>query len=268
MIAAIVRGFASVITVLTAVIITGLNGETATTKVLAATISAAVIIGLEFAVRLAPRYSTRVRRALDERFVWEGVWVQTVTERRIKGGDSAPAARNDFSVFRVVYDSHVGYLLEGRAFDDTGFEIAQWRSIESATFSWSGRRLSYIWGGKAWQDPDDPVRHGLGTMLLLAGEDDAGIGDVEHVKKEISMSVKLERVNEEMLAQPQFQGAFTLKGLERDEARRRFAKVWATARDEPAATTSVVPSANARRDREAHSQPRARPESSGSQTRT
>ena len=69
MVASIVRGIGSVLTVVVVILVSTRVGEAATAKVLAAAISAAVIISLEWFVRWSPMHVKWARRRLDERSV-------------------------------------------------------------------------------------------------------------------------------------------------------------------------------------------------------
>ena len=193
MVASVVRGIGSVLTVLVAILVTTRAGETATAKVVAAAFSAAVLIALEWFVRWSPRHLQWARRHLDERSVWTGVWVQTVTDAWSASGRE-DENHNNFSVFRVLYGADSGYVLVGRAYDDAGNEVAEWESTEGATFSTDGRRLSYTWQGKT-REPGggvDPERTGLATMKLRPGESDNGTGDVQHVGINRQLDVEFE----------------------------------------------------------------------------
>jgi hypothetical protein len=230
MVASVVRGLGSVLTVVVAILVTTRAGETATAKVLAAALSAAVLVGLEWFVRWSPRHLGWARRHLDERAVWTGVWVQTVVEAWSTTGREDDN-RNSFSVFRVVYGPETGYSLVGRAYDDDGAEVAEWESTEGATFSRDGRRLSYMWRGKTWDgDTVDPGRTGLATMQLRPGESDNGTGEVQHVGINRQLDVELERVTDAFLRSTGLAGTFTVAGLEGDGERRRFARALARAR--------------------------------------
>ena len=78
MFASVVRSVGSVVTVVIAILVTTRAGVMGAAKVLAAAISAAVLVALEWFVRWSPRHLKWARRHLDERSVWTGVWVQTV----------------------------------------------------------------------------------------------------------------------------------------------------------------------------------------------
>ena len=231
MVASVVRGIGSVLTVLVAILVTTRAGETATAKVVAAAFSAAVLIALEWFVRWSPRHLQWARRHLDERSVWTGVWVQTVTDAWSATGREDDN-QNNFSVFRVLYGADTGYVLVGRAYADDGTEVAEWESTEGATFSRDGRRLSYTWQGKT-REPGggvDPERTGLATMKLRPGESNNGTGDVQHVGINRQLDVEFERVAAAMLRSTGLDQAFTLPALDGDGERRRFAVAFAQAR--------------------------------------
>lgn len=223
MVASVVRGIGSVLTVVVAILVTTRAGETATGKIVAALISACVLVGLEWIVRWAPVHLEWARLRLDERAVWTGVWVQTVVGAWSDSGEET-GNRNNFSVFRVVYDPDSGYLLVGRAYDDGGAEVAEWESTEGATFSRDGRRMSYVWHGKTWHDGSmDPDRTGLATFTLRPGETDNGTGEVQHVGLNRQLEVQLERVTAAYLRSTGLDSTFSVAGLKGDGERRRFA---------------------------------------------
>ena len=231
MAASIVRGVGSVLTVIVAILVTTRVGEAATAKILAAVISAAVLISLEWFVRWSPMHIQWARHRLDERSVWTGVWVQTVVEAWSTEGRETNN-RNSFSVFRVVYGGpEAGYTLVGRAYDSGGTEVAEYESTEGATFSKDGKRLSYIWRGKTWEgDGIDPLRTGLATMQLRPGEKDNGTGEVQHVGSNRQLDVEFERVTAAFLRRTGLDGTFDVASLQADEERRRFAEALALAR--------------------------------------
>lgn len=240
MVASMVRGIGSVLTVVVAILVTTRVGETATAKILATAISAAVLIVLEWFVRWSPRHLQWARRRLDERSRWTGVWVQTVAQAWSTAGKEADN-RNNFSVFRVMYDPETGYTLVGRAYDNEGCEVAEWESTEGATFSKDGRRLSYMWRGKTWEGKGiDPERTGLATMKLRPGESDNGTGEVQHVGINRQLDVEFERVTAAFLRSTGLDGTFTLPALSGDGERRRFAMALARTRaaDQSSTTTS------------------------------
>ena len=244
MVASVVRGIGSVLTVLVAILVTTNVGGTATGKVLAATISAAVLIGLEWFVRWSPQHLQWARRHLDERATWIGIWVQRITDTRSTSG-RVEDSRNDFSVFRITYQD--GYHLFGRAFDHDGNLVALWRSTEDATFSKDGRRMSYVWQGSTTELGEfDPQRTGLATMMLNPGEADNGTGQVQHVDINRRLDFELERVTEHYLRNKRLDESFPLAALDGDDARRDFGKAlaeaWKAAGQSPTTTSTSNPS--------------------------
>jgi hypothetical protein len=246
MVASVVRGIGSVLTVVVAILVTTRAGETATAKILTAAISATVLVTLEWVVRWSPMHLQWARRHLDERSVWTGVWVQTVNEAWSATGKEKEN-HNSFSVFRVLYGPDTGYSLVGRAYDNDGNEVAEWESTEGATFSRDGRRLSYTWQGKVWDvDGIDPERTGLATNKLRPGEKDNGTGEVQHVGINRQLYVELERVTAAFLRSTGLYDLFSLPALNGDAERRRFAKALAQARSADQSSTKTSASESSR----------------------
>ena len=221
MIAPVVRGIGSVLTVVVAILVTTRVGETASARILGAALSAVVLIALEWFIQWSPRRLTWARDRLDARAVWTGVWVQQVILAWSTAGVDA-GNRNRLSVFRVVYDD--GYWLIGRAYDTAGLAWADWESRKPATFSKNGREMSYEWTGIALDGSGPaPDRTGLSRLALDPGDKDHGSGQVQHVMGNLELKVKVERINDSYLRKKGLGDRFTVAALEDEEARQEFA---------------------------------------------
>jgi len=200
MVAPVLRGLASVLTVMVAIAVTNIWGDTAG-KLAAAVIGAALIISIEWFVQWSPKHVQWIRALLDPRAIWTGVWVQdvrTVTDSLGRHPDDPNAC----SVLRIDYKNGEGYWVQGNAYDADGVEVAHYESLGLPTFTKDGRTMSYVWQGDSNAPDGEPVstiRTGLATMTLDEGEKNTGNGRVQHVGMNRELVISLERVTVEYL---------------------------------------------------------------------
>lgn len=207
MMAPVLRGLASTLTVLIAIAVTNRWGDNAG-KVAAAVIGAALIVFIEWFVQWSPKHLQWARALLDPRATWTGVWVQYVKTVTDSAG-LHPDDPNACSVLRIDYKNGEGYWIQGNVYDREGAEIAKFKSQGLPTFTKDGRTVSYVWEGDVVVGDSGPVttsRAGLATVSLDEGEKNIGDGRVQHVGMNRELVVRLERVTDDYLRQHQIQG--------------------------------------------------------------
>lgn len=202
MMASVLRGIASTLTVLLAIAVTDEWGDNAG-KVAAAVIGAALIVMIEWFVQWSPKHLRWARGLLDPRARWTGIWIQyvkTVTDAAGRHPDDSNAC----SVFRIDYENGEGYWVQGNAYDRDGSEVAYYKSQGNPTFTKDGKTMSYVWTGDSIASDSGPItteREGLARMSLDEGETDAGSGRVQHVGMDRELTVTFERVTDDFLKQ-------------------------------------------------------------------
>lgn len=189
--------------VVAAVTVTALLGDTTASKMIAAVLASAAALGVESLLLWAPRRSELARRWLDPHAVWLGTWVQVVKHVRQDGG-SPTGVRNALGLFRVVYDQdQQAYVVRGLAFDAEGRRHSEWRSAREfgVVISKSGFKMSYDWQGRLLLGDS---RSGL-TYLVL-DDVDSGSGRVDHVAMRIEFEFDVYRLTAAWLAKQGVEG--------------------------------------------------------------
>ena len=184
------RAFSTVATVIIAVAVSATIGESATGKVWAAILIAAVIAAVEWLLIWTPKHSAVARKLLDPRAKMVGIWVQNV-DRVFHGQED-----NRFSIFWLDHQDSGDYDINGFAYNPEGVEHARWWSDGIPEFGKDGRSMTYRWKGTVMENggnDDSPDRTGVASMT------DGGTGRVEHVGMNLDLEVSFERVTTKWL---------------------------------------------------------------------
>ena len=218
--AAVLRGIASVVTVLLAIAVSDAQGDNAG-KIATALIGSLFIVLIEWFVRWSPEHLRWARALFDPRARWTGLWVQEVTLVTDSKG-LHPHDDNACSVFSVDYAQDSGYGVDGVAYDPHGVAVARYQSQGFSAFTKDGRTMSYVWTGDVLRP-----RRGLASThrtglasLRLKSDRRTGEGRVQHVGLNREFLVSITRVDEKYLAANGLN--FTLKSLHDDQTRLLF----------------------------------------------
>ena len=200
-------------------------------------LAALVMLAVELALTQGPRHSAWLRRWLDPRAAFEGLWLQEV----IGGGENA------LGVFAMDYEADSdAYTLAGRAYSRDGTRWARW----SATHLFIDKRqlrVTYRFEG----DLLGPLpaaqsdKSGLTVMTLrrppALALPMAGDGEVLHVGEEKRLKFQLHRVTPALLAGLGL--PFTLRDLRLDARgeEQRLVVAWLKARPAAPARASSRP---------------------------
>ena len=169
-----------------------------------------VMLAVELALSQGPKHSAWLRRWLDPRAAFEGVWLQET----IGGIDGA------LSIFSMDYDGESdSYTLEGNAYSLDGRLGARWKSTH-VFIDARQLRTTYRWTG----DVVGPVpasesdKSGLAEMTLRKPPafslPRAGDGQVVHVGEAKRIKFRLRRVTTALIAELGL--PFTLRELRLD----------------------------------------------------
>jgi hypothetical protein len=199
-----VKAAQSAVAVLAGILTNWWLGDGNLAKLLAVGVAAVAAMGIEYALAVAPKRSRLLRRLLDRRAVFEGVWLQDVKKVFSKGGLSD---LNTFAIFTVTYYNQK-YAVEGRAYDESGKELARWKSNEPVHFSSDDHSMTYLWSGTYLKksheaqnadSQEGPNRMGFGQMTLTTR--DAGNGRIDHVAEDVMLVIDIERVTPPMVSE-------------------------------------------------------------------
>jgi hypothetical protein len=225
MVAVLFRGFSTVVTVVIAVIVSAVWGDSTAGKIWAAVIIAAVIGLVEWMLIWAPKHWAVARRILDPRSVMTGVWIQDVVAVFPHGARSINEEQNRFAVFWVDYQLPDGYMVRGFAYDQHGVEYARWRSEGSPEFTRDGRSMTYRFSGTVTMDKS--TRDAEHDRIGFANVDlRAGTGRVDHVAMTVSLRFDVWRVTTPWLKEVGL-GQFRPSQLEEAAERKQFAAAFA-----------------------------------------
>ena len=160
------------------------------------TLAGLVMLAVELALTQGPRHSAWLRRWLDPRAAFEGVWLQEV----IGGTDNA------LSIFAMDYEPESdSYTLAGHAYSLDGTRWARWASTHvfidkrqlRATYRWKGDMIAPV----AISESD---KSGLAEMTLRRPPPlslpTSGDGDVVHVGEAKRIKFRLRRVTTPLIA--------------------------------------------------------------------
>jgi hypothetical protein len=183
------------------IIIAGKNAG----EVLGAAAAAAIVLTIEIALIQGPKYSTWLRRWLDQRAAFEGFWLQDVIETQ---GD------NVLGVFSLDYDRDKdSFNVVGRAYaadaalDDANFaDVLPSREWRSTHMFIERLKASYRWKGDVLKGVESPVpKEGL-TDLELRGPPPpslalpmVGQGRVTHIGEPRTVAFGLRRITNRQL---------------------------------------------------------------------
>jgi len=215
--------------VVVAILVSRRFGDSSTARDLTVFITSAVVLLFEWLLIWAPKRSAWVRRFLDERARFSGVWIQEV--KRVYGSAGAEQDYpNRFGILSIDYDKDAdNYNVNGTAYTDSGDEHARWESDPVVHFSKNGRSMTYQWKGAITAEPpqsmeaDDPRRNGF-TKLTLSS-DNGGFGRVDHVAVNVIIEFNFTRITAEWLAENKLSGK--PETLSNPSRRDKFAKAFA-----------------------------------------
>lgn len=158
-----------------------------------------LVLFVELALTQGPKHSARLRRWLEPRSVFEGVWLQDVFEG-VWLQDAVEGPRgNAVGVFSLDYvRGHDEFSVRGSAYSAEGLRSATWHSTHmfidagslKATYSWSGERLG--------QPTPAADKSGITELVLrrppVFSLPVTGDGRVSHVGEETRMKFQMRRV--------------------------------------------------------------------------
>ena len=169
-----------------------------------------VMLAVELALSQGPKHSAWLRRWLDPRAAFEGVWLQ----ENLSGTDSP------LSIFSMDYDGESdSYTLEGNAYSLDGRLGARWKSTHvfidkrqlRTTYRWTGDVIGPAPGSES-------DKSGLAEMTLrkppALSLPRTGDGQVVHVGEANRKQFRLRRVTTPLLAELGL--PFTLRELRLD----------------------------------------------------
>jgi len=180
-----------------------------------ATAAGLIVLVIEIALNEGPKHSRWLRRWLDPRAAFEGVWLQDVFE-----GQSG----NALGMFYLDYERGAdSFAVLGYAFSDDARPFAKWTSTHM--FVDAGRlKATYRWEGEMLDNRPTPdiEKSGLTDLELrrppVLSVPKSGEGRVKHVGEGTRVKFRLRRVTNELLHDLGL--PFTLRHLrinERDE---------------------------------------------------
>ena len=154
-----------------------------------------VMLAVELALTQGPRHSAWLRRWLDPRAAFEGVWLQ----------DVAGGTENALGIFSMDYLPETdSYELTGHAYSRTGERWAKWKATHmfidrhalQATYRWEGDVLAPV-------PASESDKSGLTTLTLrrppALSLPMSGDGEVFHVGEARRIKFRLRRVTRQLL---------------------------------------------------------------------
>lgn len=216
------RAFSTVVTVVIAVGVAAQAGETASGKIWAAVLIAAVVGLVEWLLVWAPKHSALARRLLDPRAQMVGVYVQDVKMMFGTGRGARPD--NRFAVFWVDARGDGEYGVTGFAYNSAGGRYADFRSEGMPEFSKDGLSMTYRWDGEFLNDSDDgqaPDSKGVAQVDLHSCT-----GRVDNVGMDLALLFDLHRVDRAWLDTIGL-GQLDPSSLKRADGRDEFARAYA-----------------------------------------
>jgi hypothetical protein len=214
--------------VVVAILVSRRFGDSSIARDLTVLITSAVVLLFEWLLIWTPKHSASVRRFLDERARFSGVWLQEV--KKVYGSKGVERDYpNRFGIVSIDYDKDVdNYNVNGTAYTDSGDEHARWDSEPVVHFSKNGRSMTYQWKGAITSESqsmeaDDPRRDGFTTLILSS--DNGGRGRVDHVAVNVIIEFNLTRITAEWLAENKLSGK--PETLSNPSHRDKFAKAFA-----------------------------------------
>lgn len=154
-----------------------------------------LILAIELGLTQGPKHSKLLRRWLDPRAAFEGIWLQDVVEGQ---------AGNQVGVFSVDYDREGGtFSVSGHAYSADGQQWAKWNSthmfIDAAHL-----KATYLWDGEVLRMPTPETdKSGLTELQLrrppVFSLPMTGDGSVSHVGERTRLKFRLQRVTNTLL---------------------------------------------------------------------
>ena len=226
----ILRAVNAIFAVAVAILVSQRFGDSGVGKMLTVLITATVVAFFEWLLIWAPKHFPSIRRFLDPRSIFAGVWIQDVV--RVYGKDGP---KQDFpnrgAVLSISYREPIdNYRVEGTAYDDSGNEHSRWESTEVIHFAKDGRSVTYEWSGTVTNltvGREDPRRTGFCHMTLSSA--DGGRGRVDHVAVDVLLEFNLTRVTQSWLHWNKLD-RFRLEDLYNPNDRDQFAVALANSR--------------------------------------
>ena len=164
--------------------------------VIGGAVTALLVLVVETALTQGPKYSTWLRRWLDPRAAFEGVWLQEVFEGQ---------EDNKIGVFSVHYErERDSFAVSGRAYSGNGQQWAKFNSTHM--FIDKGRlKATYLWEGQV-RGPlptPDAEKSGLTELELrrppVLALPMTGDGQVSHVGENRLVKFRLHRLTKGVL---------------------------------------------------------------------
>ena len=188
---------APVLTLYFALKFAGLSiGNTQVGDILAGMAAGLAVLAVEIGVSKGPRFSAPVRRLLDSRAAFEGVWVQEVYLGQ---------AGNDYGIFLFQYLAESdSYSVHGHAYSSNGKRWARWKST-NLFFNKQRHQVTYLWEGELLESQSTPANEKSGLTRLELRHPGAlrrpmsGEGDVSHLLEGTRVKFRLRRVSNSML---------------------------------------------------------------------
>jgi len=165
-------------------------------RVVAGSAAGLTVIAIELCVSLGPRYSRVLRRWLDPRSAFEGIWLQDIRQGQ---------PGNDLAIFLFTYiPAKDTFAVHGHCYSANGQQWANWESTR-LFFDDPGRKVTYLWKGAllGGRPTPDAEKAGLTELTLrVSGAMSLpihGEGRVSHVLEATTVKFELRRVTREML---------------------------------------------------------------------
>ncbi|HJV59714.1 MAG TPA: hypothetical protein VJ743_02155 [Albitalea sp.] len=156
--------------------------------------AALVMLAVELGLTRGPRHSAWLRRWLDPRASFEGIWVQDVIN----------AVGNRAGVFRMDYDQDTDtFSVHGHAYTAEGEPWAKWDSTHMFMDP-AQLEATYLWKGEVLRQPTrDADKTGTTELRLrkppVFSLPLTGDGSVWHVGEETRLKFRMRRVTRGML---------------------------------------------------------------------
>lgn len=159
---------------------------------LAAAVAGVVVICIELILERGPRHFAVLRRWLDPRAAFEGVWLQEVFDG---------PAQNSLGVFTCSFSPKSGtFAVDGNAYSIDGTRWATWHSTK-LFFGPNRPEASYLWDGEQVGNRELSEQHkrGFTTLWLRRGSALVGEGRVEHLREPAVVKFEMTRVTNQLL---------------------------------------------------------------------
>jgi hypothetical protein len=180
--------------------------------VIGVALASLLVLAVELGLTQGPRHSAWLRRWLEPRAAFEGVWLQEV--------EKGPGG-NDLGIFSVDYErDDDSFAVHGHSYSDNGRQWAKWCSTPRMFVSVGHLKATYHWTGELLAPPTPETdKSGLTELdlpkppvfsLPMTGE-----GRVLHLGEATRVQFRLRRVTKRLLEGLDL--SFTLRELRSDE---------------------------------------------------